>query len=135
MKNIFDLQAYYRDEKKWSAGPHLFIDDKQIWVFTPLTLSGVHSPSYNKLSLGVEMLGDFASEPFTTGRGEAVRRNAIAAIATLSAVLGLDPAKMKLHKEDPGTTHYCPGAHVNKADFIADVQTLMRERHLGEHVV
>jgi len=35
---------YYRDKHKWSAGPHLFIDDKMIWVFTPLTVSGVHSP-------------------------------------------------------------------------------------------
>ena len=35
--------AYYRDEKKWSAGPHLFVDDRKIWVFHPLTTSGVHS--------------------------------------------------------------------------------------------
>ena len=58
--HIDNLVGYYRDTQKWSAGPHLFIDDKQIWVFTPLTMSGVHSPSWNKVSLGIEMLGDYS---------------------------------------------------------------------------
>ena len=124
---------YYRDEQHWSAGPHLFIDDRQIWVFTPLTLSGVHSPSWNKLALGVEMLGDYASEPFNSGRGVAVRDNAVAALATLSAVLGLDPATIRLHKEDPLTTHVCPGKNVKKQAVINAVKDLITTRHPGEH--
>src|SRR5262245_39930043 len=108
-QHIKNLEAYYRDEKGWKAGPHLFVDDKQIWVFTPLTVSGVHSPSWNKLALGVEMLGDYDSEAFDSGRGLKVRKHAVAALATLSAVLGIDPASMKLHREDPATTHACPG--------------------------
>jgi hypothetical protein len=86
-QHIDGLEAFYRDKKKWRAGPHLFVDDKQIWVFTPLTVSGVHSPSFNKLALGVEMLGDYATEKFETGRGLKVRNNAVAAMATVSAVL------------------------------------------------
>lgn len=124
---------YYRDEQHWSAGPHLFIDDRKIWVFTPLTMSGVHSPSWNKLALGIEMLGDYAKEPFNSGRGAAVRDNAVAAMATLSAVLGLDPATMRLHKEDPLTTHVCPGKNVKKPAVIQAVQQLMVARHPGEH--
>ena len=34
-KHMKGFVAYYRDEKKWSAGPHLFVDDRKIWVFTP----------------------------------------------------------------------------------------------------
>jgi hypothetical protein len=132
-QHILNLEAFYRDEQKWSAGPHLFVDDKQIWVFTPLTVSGVHSPSFNKIALGIEMLGDYASEAFTSGRGGAVRKNVVAAMATLSAVLGLDPATMKLHKEDKATTHDCPGKNVVKADVIKSVQDLMAERHPGDH--
>src|ERR1043165_6882856 len=56
--------SYYRDTQHWSGGPHLFIDDHQIWVFTPLTVSGVHSPSWNKLAIGIEMLGDYEQEAF-----------------------------------------------------------------------
>src|SRR5574340_155912 len=41
-------EKYYRDEVSngphrppgWSSGPHVFIDDHQIWVFTPLTTFG-----------------------------------------------------------------------------------------------
>jgi hypothetical protein len=134
-KHIANLESYYRDERGWSAGPHLFIDDHQIWVFTPLTLSGVHSPSWNKVALGVEMLGDYAGEEFDSGRGLEVQQNAVAAIATLSAVLGLDPESMRLHKEDKKTDHDCPGKKVNKARFIRAVQELMAERHAGEHEV
>ena len=106
-----------------------------IWVFTPLTVSGVHSPSWNKIALGFEMLGDYQSEDFTSGRGADVRDNAVAAVATVSAVLGLDPDGMMLHKEDPATTHKtCPGKTVDKADFIKRVKALMMERHQGEHV-
>ena len=133
-QHILDLESYYRDDQHWSAGPHLFVDDHQIWVFTPLTVSGVHSPSWNKVALGLEMLGDYAKEEFDSGRGKKVQANAVAAMATLSAVLGLDPATMRLHREDPLTTHICPGKeHVNKQPVIDQVQALLVARHGGEH--
>jgi hypothetical protein len=47
-QHILNLEAYYRDQMQWKGGPHLFADDRQIWVFTPLTASGTHSPSWNK---------------------------------------------------------------------------------------
>jgi hypothetical protein len=111
------------------------VDDRQIWVFTPLTVSGTHSPSWNKLALGVEMLGDYDTESFTDGRGLAVRRNAVAAIASLSAVLGLDPQSMRLHREDPLTTHACPGTQVRKLEIIQAVSDMIGQRHAGEHRV
>lgn len=133
-EHIRGLEKYYRDDQHWGAGPHLFVDDRQIWVFTPLTVSGVHSPSWNKLALGIEMLGEYSTEPFDIGRGARVQANAVAAIATLCAVLGLAPATLKLHKEDPLTAHKgCPGAHVSKAAIIQQVQALLVERHAGEH--
>ena len=133
-QHILNLEDYYRDTMHWSAGPHLFIDDSKIWVFTPLTLSGVHSPSYNKLALGIEMLGEYNSEAFDSGRGLKVQQNTIAAIATLTAVLGLDPESMKMHFEDPATSHKgCPGKHVKKSAIISQVISLLRERHAGEH--
>ena len=133
--HIRGLEKYYRDNQGWRAGPHLFIDDRQIWIFTPLTVSGTHSPSWNKLALGIEMLGDFETESFTDGRGLAVRQNTIAAIASLSAVLGLDPQTMRLHREDPLTTHACPGVKVKKLEVVQAVAELMAQRHAGEHRV
>jgi hypothetical protein len=132
-QHIQNLEAFYRDTQGWKAGPHLFVDDRQIWVFTPLTVSGTHSPSWNKEALGMEMLGDFETEAFDSGRGLEVRRNAVAALATVSAVLGFAPDSMRLHREDPLTTHACPGKNVRKLDVIQAVQDLIVARHAGEH--
>ena len=113
----------------------MFIDDKRIWVFTPLTVSGTHSPSWNKVALGIEMLGNYEKEAFDSGRGLQVRRNAVAAMATLCAILGLDPYTIKLHREDPLTTHACPGKNVRKLEVIQEVQDLMVSRHAGDHPI
>jgi hypothetical protein len=122
-QHIQNLVGYYRDKQGWSAGPHLFIDDHQIWVFTPLTTTGRHSPSWNALSIGIEMLGEFQTERFDSGRGAAVHKNTVCAIVSLSGALGLDPDAMKLHKEDPKTTHKtCPGKNVSKQTLIAEVK-------------
>ena len=108
-QHIRNLEGYYRDTQGWSAGPHLFIDDKQIWVFTALTTPGTHSPSWNSVALGIEMLGDFNKESFTTGRGAKVRENTAWAIAKLSKKLDFGAAEFRWHNEDPKTTHDCPG--------------------------
>jgi N-acetylmuramoyl-L-alanine amidase CwlA len=132
-EHITNLEAYYRGQN-WSAGPHLFVDDSKIWAFTPLTVSGVHSPSWNKIALGVEMLGNYEAEEFASGRGLQVRNNAVAALATLCAILGLDPQGIKLHREDPLTTHLCPGKNVRKLEVVQEVQDLMLSRHGGDHL-
>ncbi|HEX8466978.1 MAG TPA: N-acetylmuramoyl-L-alanine amidase [Allosphingosinicella sp.] len=131
-QHILNLEGFFRDTQKWSSGPHLFIDDKQIWVFTPLTTAGTHSPSWNRLAIGIEMLGDYAKDDFDSGRGLAVRKNTVCAMATLSAALGLDPESMRLHKEDQKTTHDCPGKNVSKVKIIAEVKAELA-RHAGDH--
>ena len=119
MKN---LASYYRDHLGWHAGPHLFVADDLIWVFTPLTVPGINTPSWNDVSWGVEMVGNYQIESFTAGKGVKVRDNAVYAVAVLSKRIGLDSHSMKLHHEDPKTTHKgCPGVNVHKADFIARV--------------
>ncbi len=131
-----NLEDYYRNpdpqtgKKAWSAGPHLFVADDFIWVFTPLTTSGVHSPSWNAISWGVEMVGKFDEESFD----DRVRDNTVAALASLHAKLGLDPQGLRFHKEDINTTHKdCPGKNVVKADIIQRVIDRIPIAHDGEH--
>jgi hypothetical protein len=124
-----NLERYYRDVQHWSAGPHLFVADDLIWVFTPLTTPGVHSPSWNAISWGMELVGDYATESFTP-----VRDNAIAALAALHSVAGLDPTTMRFHKEDPRTTHKgCPGKNVVKPALIAAVEAALAVLHPSGH--
>lgn len=120
--HILNLQAYYAN-KKWTGGPHLFVDATGVWVFNPLNDQGTHSPSYNNSSWGVEMLGDYERESFDTGLGANVRDNSVRAIAALARLQGWGSisGKLILHKEDPQTDHDCPGKNVDKADVIARV--------------
>jgi N-acetylmuramoyl-L-alanine amidase CwlA len=126
-----NLQHYYRDIEHWSAGPHLFVADDLIWVFTPLDTAGVHAPSWNSVSWGVELVGDYATEDFS----RAVQANAVSALATLHALAGIDPESLRLHKDDPRTTHKnCPGANIVKSDVITSVSAALADNYPGEHI-
>ena len=124
-----NLESFYRDTQKWSGGPHLFIADDLIWAFTPLTVPGVHSPSWNNVAWGVELVGDYATETMDPN----LQQNAIVALATLHGALGLHPSTLRLHREDPLTTHICPGSSVSKADFISQVTAEVGDMFPGEH--
>jgi hypothetical protein len=127
-----NLQDFYKNQQHWSAGPHLFVADDLIWVFTPLNTPGVHSPSWNAIAWGVEMVGDYDVEPF----GPQVRQNAVSAIVSMYSALGKDPATLHFHKEDPKTTHKnCPGANVSKSDMIQAIADHMASMNPGEHAV
>jgi len=115
---------YYRDELKWHAGPHLFVEPEGIWVFTPLTAPGVHSPSWNAVSWGVEMIGDFSLEQLPEG----MRANLASGLATLHRAAGLEPSTLRLHHQDPATTHRdCPGSSIVLADVVGWVQAQMSQ--------
>lgn len=129
-QHILNLQAYYRDEKGWKGGPHLFIDDNAIWVFNDLTKFGTHSPSWNSVALGIEMLGDYDTESFTEGRGRKVRDNTVAAMAILNKRLGFAADNFKFHIEDKKTTHACPGklARDQRDALIAEIAAAMAQK-------
>jgi hypothetical protein len=133
-QRILNLENYYKNQQKWNAGPHLFIADDLIWVFTPLTTSGVHSPSWNGSSIGVELVGDYSREDPTSGDGFRAYMNAVAAFAILHSKLGIDPTTIRLHKEDPRTSHDCPGKNLagRKKEFIEKVREYMSQG--GEHI-
>jgi hypothetical protein len=129
-QRMLNLQTYYRDSQHWSAGPHLFVADDLIWVFTPLDTPGVHSPSWNAVSWGVEMVGDYSTEDFSP----AVQANAASALAALHAMGGIDPTTLRLHREDPKTTHKnCPGLNIVKSDVVTFVSAALATGFPGEH--
>lgn len=129
--HIFKLESYYRDKLGWRAGPHVLVDDRQIWVFTPLNVAGAHSPSWNNISLGVAMLGDYDKESFHTGRGWDVRNNTASAIATLCTILEIECNNLLLHREDPSATDVCPGKNVQSLHVIREIQKVIACGHAG----
>jgi len=124
-EHIHNLHGFYMG-KGWSGCPHLFVDQNGIWVLNPLGRRGVHSPSWNAISWGVEMLGEYETEEFQSGPGALVRDNAMAAVASLCRRGGFPAESIRFHKEDPRTTHTtCPGAKVSKDWVIAAARERM----------
>jgi hypothetical protein len=118
-QRIQNLVHYYRDEQVWSAGPHLFVAPEAIYGFTPLTTPGVHSPSWNEVSWGVEIVGDFSTETLSAAH----RQLLVGALSILHKYGKLDPLKLRLHREDPLTTHICPGNAIVKPLVIGWVRS------------
>lgn len=118
--------AHGYDMKGWSAGPHMFIDTKTINLFTPMWQHGIHSPSYNHLYWGVEMVGNFDLETFP----ESMHELALGAIRAMYDILDITPSadNFHFHKEDPATTHkHCPGANVGvKEDWIKNLNGMAK---------
>lgn len=131
LTHIRNLERYYRDEKGWSSSPHLFIDDRQIWAFNPLTMTGTHSPGFNAHAIGIEMLGDYARESFTAGRGLLVRRHTVVAMAALNRALGFTSDNFKYHVEDSRTSHNCPGvlARACRAEMTEEIRKEMEKQN------
>ena len=124
LKNLLD---YYQNQLGWNGAPHVFIDDQAdgIIVFQRMDRRGVHAVSFNKNSWGVEMLGDFDSESFSSGRGAIVRRNSLAALNIMCNALKASPDTIKFHRDDPKTSKTCPGRNVTKSDIVNGVKSIM----------
>lgn len=118
--------GYINDNRpSWSKGPHLFVDDKGVWVFNPLSKKGIHAKSFNNNRYGVEMLGDYdyKDDPHT-GRGKQVTTMGKIAIAILMKDGGISKDRLNFHKHDTETNKTCPGTKIDFDDFEADVQEI-----------
>ena len=70
---VANVQTYYRDTLGWDTGPHLFIDDKWIWVTAEMREPGIHAMwgnSFKKAghlhySIGIEMVGYYVNQTWS----------------------------------------------------------------------
>jgi hypothetical protein len=131
-QRIEGQKHYERDILHWHSGVHLFVAPNLIWNLCDLTQEGVSVSCWNHLTVGIEMIGDYATERFDTGPGAQVRDNAVAAMAILHRRLGLRPDQYQMgvrglhfHKECSRDHHDCPGRNVAKADVVARVLAKM----------
>jgi hypothetical protein len=121
-QHMHNLKAFY-EGKGWSAGPHLFTDDDQIWTFSPMTARGVHAQSFNSDSIGIEMLGDYDHEDPWSGRGRKVLTTTCRAVKALMERLDLRTDCIRFHRDDPKTNKTCPGSKITKASFMGVLAT------------
>ena len=123
---INNLESFFKNNQGWSSGPHFFVYKDKVWAFTPANKKGTHSPSWNGISIGIEMIADFSKEDDDSGTGLLIKNNTIALTAMLCEKLGLRPESGEvinekplkttgtifLHKQDPKTDHDCPGRDI-----------------------
>jgi hypothetical protein len=109
MKAVYEQKPWTDDQGRehlgWTAGPHLYVDDGGVWLFTPLTQDGVGVAGHNARTRHIEVVGDYREAP-PTG---AVWANAVAAAALTLRRAGLGVERLTYHRALVGTTE-CPGA-------------------------
>jgi hypothetical protein len=111
-RHMRNLQHYYQNQLGWSAGPHLFIDDDQIWGLSSLERPGTHARSFNRSHIGIEVLGNYdLKKEFESKRGKDCREMAAEATAAILAVTGLSVGAVNGHNDDPRTSKTCPGKY------------------------
>ena len=57
------IMQFLKAQRGYDRGPHLYIDDRYIWLFTPMNVLGYHSASGNQYdgrhSIGIRIIGNF----------------------------------------------------------------------------
>ena len=128
--SIEGLRKYY-EEKGWSNGPHLFISDSHVWLFTPMNTVGIHAGAGNVTyqwgrlkgyTIGIEVVGDYDAEKWS-GK---TKDNALGAIQILMTQLKLSTEQVTFHRNwMPSKT--CPGAAITKEWLFAELAKLDSE--------
>ena len=122
-----NLNHFYQT-KQWHSGVHLVAAPDCIWYLCDLEHDGVSVSCWNHLTIGIEMIGDYSTETFTSGPGAKVRDTAVGALAVLSNALGWHPDPLvegvkglHFHKMCARDGHPCPGKNVDRADIVKRV--------------
>lgn len=126
-KHLQNLRHYYQNVMGWSAGPHLFTDEKRAWGLSSLQSRGVHAVSFNRTSIGIEMLGNYDEEDPKSGRGLDVVTLTAKTVAILLEKMDTkaDDQSIKFHRDDPKTFKTCCGNLIEKEWFVSLVKKQM----------
>lgn len=127
IQHIENIADFYQRGRGWNRGPHLFIDDDQIFGMTPLSGPGIHAVSFNRTHIGIEVLGDYDSEDPLSGRGYQCWHTAALTVAAILRWMG-EPveawsSRVNFHRDDPQTNKTCPGLRVHKDWFLGLVES------------
>lgn len=138
IQHIENMRFGYINERKWSAGPHFFTDEDQIFGMTPPTTKGVHAASFNSMSIGIEALGDFdfKDDPKSGRGGQVLQTTALTTKALLNWLnLPANSNTILFHRDDPKTTKTCPGKKIAKDWFIELVNGVFTPKQEAAQVV
>lgn len=124
LASMKSLGTFYRINKGWTSGPHLFLCigapnpfDDGIFIGTPLGTPGTHAGACNSSRWGIEIVGDFDRLGWSPRLKELIYR----VLLELADLGDFDPGATNGHREClPNKS--CPGAAIN-------METVRRELH------
>ena len=131
LAQLDNLRDYYHG-LGWGKGPHLFVDDRWIWLFTPMAEIGIHAKQGNSYhdgqgalhySVGCEVIGYYEK----TRWPDAVAGNAAAACAIVQRRLGTfqtayRPLGGALSSHRDYNKPQCPGAAIIPEYYLEAVR-------------
>lgn len=139
IQHIRNIQDFYsrpksKGGKGWRTGPHLFIDDDEIFGMCDFRSKGIHASSFNSHSLGIEVLGDYDIEDPDSGRGKSCWVNTAETVRVLLEWLGLNKSisTILFHRDDPRTSKTCPGRRIEKQWFLDLIPDKVGEPNVEE---
>lgn len=126
------MREFYRTQSMWDRGPHLYIDERWIWLFTPMFEQGIHAKEGNgyrdntgrlRYSIGIEVCGYFENVKWS----EPVARLTGHAVAVLKKKLNnFEIAHKKFSGGISSHRDYnkpsCPGAAITEAYYLGVVR-------------
>lgn len=122
------IMRYYQATLGWTAGPHIFVDERWTWLFTPMDTIGVHAREGNSYiddadrlhySIGIEVVGDYTHVTWPP----AVARNVAYAVAVLKKRLRnfdlvAGPWAGKIGRHADYNKPACPGAAITPDYYL-----------------
>jgi hypothetical protein len=121
------IKEFYRTRPGWDRGPHLFIDDRYIWLFTPMREIGIHAAQGNAYrdghglhySIGIEVVGYYEHVRWP----EPVERLVGHCVAVLKRRLGTfelryQPRAGAISSHRDYNKPQCPGAAITEGYYI-----------------
>ena len=130
MKAYYERQLWQDSDggwhEGWTRGPHFFVADDGIWLFSDLRYDGVGVYGHNYRSRHLEMVGNY-DEQFPSGP---TLENTIAALGILLHRMGLEAGDLNFHRDF--STKTCPGRAVRK-DWVTPLVTDWLRDYRPEH--
>lgn len=148
--SIEGLKNYY-EGIRWSDGPHIFVAEDGIWLFTDMYNVGIHAGKLNatwmkdgktyemykpprevknpKLicySIGVEVVGDYDIDLWS---GE-TKKNALHVISELCKILKIGNDKIFYHSDVSSKS--CPGTAIKKEWLFKELEEYTKPEHWGK---
>lgn len=116
-RSVAGLKAYY-ERKGWPAGPHLFVAEDGIWLFSPMRHDGIHAGALNTRSIGIEVVGDYDAQVWSG----ATKQNSLSVIRALLDRLNIPTSAIYFHRD--ASPKSCPGRAITKEWLLSELAAL-----------